>query len=83
LEESRSEKPNAAGRKEDLESAIHRPKLGHSQNFLRSLCLVADDSSWMMMGLPSAKFFQLIETGSTLSDVSQCGRGVDGFGLGR
>jgi hypothetical protein len=33
--------------------------------------------------LPSAEFSQFIETGSTLSDVSQCGSGVDGLKLSR
>ena len=34
---------------------------------------------WMLRGLPSAEFFQFIETGSTLSDVSQCRSRIDGL----
>jgi len=40
-------------------------------------------SLWVLMSPPPAEFSQLIETGSTLSDVNQYGSGMDGFRFGR
>ena len=42
-----------------------------------------EDRLWVLMVVPSVEFFQLIETGSTLSDVAQCESGMNGLRYGR